>query len=101
MSKRFDLAAREFQKYLDYYPRGRFVTTAKKWKKMSTKEILYRIKNKPEVELQDDDDFEAVDDDKIDAEDSAISDKDSKSKTKDIQINYKNRKSNLENVAEI
>lgn len=52
MTKRFDLAAREFQRYLKDYPRGRHVGTAKKWKEMSTREILYRIRDRmaPEKE---------------------------------------------------
>ncbi|MCP4135501.1 MAG: tetratricopeptide repeat protein [bacterium] len=60
MSKRYDLAAREFQRYIKDYPTGRHITSARKWKKMSSKEILYRIKNKnlPESEngLPDDED---------------------------------------------
>ena len=46
MAKRFDLAAREFQRYIRNYPNGRHIETAKKWKEMSTKEILYRIKDR-------------------------------------------------------
>ncbi len=46
MMKKFDLAAREFQIYMDSYPKGKFTATAKKWKDMSTKEIMYRINNK-------------------------------------------------------
>ncbi len=43
MSKRFDLAAREFQKYIRYYPRGKYVAVAREWNKISTKELRYRI----------------------------------------------------------
>ncbi len=46
MSKRFDLAAREFQTYLRNYPQGRYAATAREWKSMSTKELLYRIEDK-------------------------------------------------------
>ena len=46
LSKRFDLAAREFQTYLRNYPDGRYVKTAREWKSMSTKELLYRIEEK-------------------------------------------------------
>ncbi len=46
LMKNFDLAAREFQIYLNTYPRGRHVETARKWKGMSTKEILYRVQNR-------------------------------------------------------
>ncbi len=46
MSKRFDLAAREFQTYLRNYPAGPYASTAREWKNMSTKELLYRIEEK-------------------------------------------------------
>lgn len=46
MSKRFDLAAREFQAYLRNYPTGQYAVTAREWKNMSTKELLYRIEEK-------------------------------------------------------
>ncbi|MBN2401384.1 MAG: tetratricopeptide repeat protein [Spirochaetes bacterium] len=45
-SKRFDLAAREFQLYLHHYSRGKYAPVAKNWKEMSTKELLFRIQNK-------------------------------------------------------
>ncbi len=44
-SKRFDLAAREFQIYLDQYHNGKYAHIAKEWKEMSTKELLLRIEN--------------------------------------------------------
>jgi len=44
--KKFDLAAREFQIYINTYPNGRHLETAKKWKSMSTQELLHRIQNK-------------------------------------------------------
>ena len=52
MLKKFDLAAREFQIYINNYPRGRNIDTAKKWKGMSTQEMLYRIQSRvlPEIE---------------------------------------------------
>ena len=43
MSKRFDLAAREFQKYIRYYPGGKYIAVAREWNKMSTKELRSRI----------------------------------------------------------
>ncbi|NTW36465.1 MAG: tetratricopeptide repeat protein [Syntrophobacteraceae bacterium] len=46
LDKRFDLAAREFQTYLKNYPGGRHAATAREWKNMSTKELLYRIESK-------------------------------------------------------
>ncbi|OHD63004.1 MAG: hypothetical protein A2176_09255 [Spirochaetes bacterium RBG_13_51_14] len=45
LMKKFDLAAREFQVYLNGYPNGRYSETARKWKSMSTQEMLYRIQN--------------------------------------------------------
>ncbi len=45
MSKRFDLAAREFQTYLRDYPRGKYSPIANEWRSMSTKELLYRIES--------------------------------------------------------
>ncbi|HNW28838.1 MAG TPA: tetratricopeptide repeat protein [Spirochaetota bacterium] len=46
LMKKFDLAAREFQIYINNYPRGANIDTAKKWKSMSTQEMLYRIQNR-------------------------------------------------------
>ena len=46
MRKQFDLAAREFQIYINHYPRGRHISTARQWKDMSQREILYRIKDR-------------------------------------------------------
>jgi len=43
MMKNYDLAAREFQIYLNHYPRGRYRHTARQWKKMTKKEIIYRL----------------------------------------------------------
>ncbi|MFH0975830.1 MAG: tetratricopeptide repeat protein [Spirochaetota bacterium] len=53
ISKRFDLAAREFQVYLEQYPHGRYVLIAKNWKEMSTKELLIRIQTKKLPETKD------------------------------------------------
>ncbi len=46
LMKKFDLAAREFQLYINNYPRGAHIDTARKWKSMSTQEMLYRIQNR-------------------------------------------------------
>jgi TolA-binding protein len=46
LTKQFDLAAREFQVYINSYPGGRYIDTARKWKSMSTQEMLYRINNR-------------------------------------------------------
>jgi len=42
MAKNFNLAAREFQNYIDNYPNGKYAERARRWKEMSTKEINYR-----------------------------------------------------------
>jgi TolA-binding protein len=52
-SKRFDLAARDFQLYLQYYPKGKYTSIAKNWKDMSTKELLFSIQNKKLPEARD------------------------------------------------
>lgn len=44
--QKFDLSAREFQIYINAYPRGRYIDTARKWKSASTQELLYKIQNK-------------------------------------------------------
>ncbi len=46
VSKRFDLAAREFDLYLQNYPNGKYKSIAGNWKDMSTKELLFRIQTK-------------------------------------------------------
>lgn len=43
ISKRYDLAAKEFQLYLKNYPRGRHVEEANRWKDMSKSEIKTRL----------------------------------------------------------
>jgi TolA-binding protein len=53
--RKFDLAAREFQIYINNYPHGRNIDTARKWKSMSTQEMLYRIQNKAVPEIGGDD----------------------------------------------
>ena len=54
LMKKFDLAAREFQIYINNYPQGRHIETARKWKGMSTQEILYRINNQLIPDTEDD-----------------------------------------------
>lgn len=58
LSKRFDLAAREFQTYLRNYPAGRHAATAREWKSMSTRELLYRIEGKKATDESDEDEAE-------------------------------------------
>jgi TolA-binding protein len=43
ISKRYDLAAKEFQLYLKNYPRGKHVEEANRWKDMSKSEIKARL----------------------------------------------------------
>ena len=50
MQKKFDLAAREFQKYLREYPNGKYVAVAKEWKNMSTTELQNIIEGKKSLE---------------------------------------------------
>jgi hypothetical protein len=50
--KKFDLAAHEFQLYINSYPRGKYLDTAKKWKSMSTQELLYRIQERAGTESE-------------------------------------------------
>jgi TolA-binding protein len=57
LSKRFDLAAREFQTYLRNYPRGRHASVAREWKKMSSKELLYRIRSKKLPRIKEEDEI--------------------------------------------
>ena len=45
-SKKYDLAAREFQVYINSYPRGIYISMARQWKEMCTREIMYRVKSK-------------------------------------------------------
>ena len=52
-SKRFDLAAREFQVYLQQYSNGKYAPVARNWKDMSTKELLFRIQNKKLPDVKD------------------------------------------------
>lgn len=51
-SKRFDLAAKEFQIYLNQYSNGKYANIARSWKEMSTKELLLRIKARKAPELE-------------------------------------------------
>jgi TolA-binding protein len=44
MARNYDLASREFQKYIDNYPNGKYIVRAREWKEMSTKEMMYKYK---------------------------------------------------------
>ena len=54
--KKYDLAAREFQKYMRDYPRGKHNEAARKWKRICSKEISHRINNRsiPKMYYKDD-----------------------------------------------
>ena len=47
MLKKFDLAAREFQLYIRYYPNGRHIAIARKWYDMCLRELEYKLRPKP------------------------------------------------------
>ncbi len=62
LTKRFDLAAREFQRYMRNYPNGKYANIASEWKNMSTKELLYRIQSQKVPKALDEDKEERSDD---------------------------------------
>lgn len=68
MAKRFDLSAREFQIYMNSYPNGRFFKTARKWKEMSSKEIMYRTDSKSDMQDIEEEEDEDADDDFIESD---------------------------------
>ncbi len=96
LAKNYDLAAREFQYYLDTYPNGRYVIKAKQWKDMSTKEMFYKYKEK-EPETDDSESYEE------DSESSFKDNSSSNSKTvkADYQLNQEDEGYISENVAEL
>ena len=111
MDRKFDLAAREFQVYIDTYPEGRHIEKARKWKKISTKEIIYRIKDRqvPEVEDEETDKSNEENNESQESEEvnqqpgktennkTGFSDTDSKVRS----VEYSGKKLKLENVAEL
>ncbi len=115
MAKRFDLAAREFQIYMNDYPQGRYIKTAKKWDRMSTKEIMYRLKDdKGEVEERkttakddSDDDLIEEDDDKVyEDKGNSGSSVNKRGSSRGVRANYRSDKEinndiKYENVAEL
>jgi TolA-binding protein len=103
MAKRYDLAAREFQRYIKDYPNGRHIETAKKWKEMSTKEILYRIKDKTAPE-EGEDLRDSEDELKENGKDSGggdLSGKNVKGSVNEVVNTEKDGRESLENMAEI
>ncbi len=109
MAKRFDLAAREFQIYMNDYPNGKYFKIARKWNDMSTKEIMYRIKD--EDRIKDDEEKEMNDEENEkegDVKDSQMDEGDdlgsnegtSRGVNSDID-NRREKRIKLENVAEL
>jgi TolA-binding protein len=43
MEKKYDLAAREFQRYIESYPNGRFASIARRWKESSARELTNQL----------------------------------------------------------
>jgi TolA-binding protein len=110
MLKRFDLAAREFQIYLDTYPHGRHAATAGKWRNMSGKEINYRAETN--LKPADDYDDEEIEDntEEIIPEKKDVKPKEAEPETnntvkknEDGEVSYKKKaeKKVYENIAEI
>lgn len=104
-SKRFDLAAREFHVYISNYPKGRHIETAKKWKEMSTKEILYRIQNRmlpDDVEGEEEDEEMENNNEK---DNKSTNRRNSNGASKSVQTNYRIEINDddieYENVAEL
>jgi len=101
-SKKFDLAAREFQKYLREYPKGKYASIAKEWKKMSTKEILHRIENQKTYRTDEDLSSEEEEDKEEKYESLEEKDEEVSGYINNKPINIqKSEKIMLENVAEL
>lgn len=105
MEKKFDLAAREFQTYIEKYPGGKNIETARKWKEMSTKEIMYRIEKD---RLPEDDDSGEVEpryrekDKDGDTEASSLDDKEiGKDREYGVSGDYSDQDFEMENIAEL
>ncbi|MDY6933737.1 MAG: tetratricopeptide repeat protein [Spirochaetota bacterium] len=103
MSKRFDLAAKEFQIYLNNYPNGKYAPRARDWKKQSTEELILRIDRKKLPKVQETPETEEI------PENNAAPEEESISHEKDEEVSGDNRylllerggKIKLENVAEL
>lgn len=50
LNKRFDTASEKFRAYINAYPSGRHVETARKWQELSNKELSYKIMERMEPE---------------------------------------------------
>lgn len=105
MAKNYDLAAKEFQIYIDQYPSGRHIKRAKEWKEMSRKEMLYRYRKN----IQDESLIESssIDESSGSEKNSPVYKTESPRTVQtgfdrlDYIENYKESDDNYENVAEI
>ncbi len=43
IAKRYDIAASEFQNYLNNYPKGKYLVPARKWREECERELLHRV----------------------------------------------------------
>ncbi len=100
LMKKFDLAAREFQIYINTYPRGKYLETAKKWKSMSTQELLQRIQNKMIPDAEDEKQENSKNRQGSD-EPNRSPDKDSKTNNKGMADRPAPEEIEYENVAEL
>ncbi|MFW6366157.1 MAG: tetratricopeptide repeat protein [Spirochaetota bacterium] len=48
MQKKYDLAAREFQTYIESYPKGRYISIARRWKESSARELTNQLQRQQE-----------------------------------------------------
>ncbi len=102
MAKRFDLAAREFQIYMNDYPHGKYFKTAKKWNTMSTREIMYRIKD--EKKTMDEEESDLNEDGEGEMKDSQMDEGDDLGRDEGTSRGVKEKsgsRAKLENVAEL
>lgn len=50
MEKKYDLAAREFQTYIDSYPSGKYINIARRWKESSARELTNQLQRQQQAE---------------------------------------------------
>jgi len=95
MAKNFDLAAKEFQRYIDNYPNGKYIERAKQWKEMSAKESIYKYK-KADTDIYDKEDLNATPDTGVRSDENS-DEKNYEKNMNNKNINYRND----DNIAEI
>ncbi len=104
MAKNYDLASREFQSYIDTYPNGKYITKAKQWKEMSTKEMMYKYKKNEKSDSEDEEDSEEEEDEEDNKESSGnrFNSKGSKTVKADYNMKENNGSDEFdENMAEL